>query len=117
MEYLEDYFTEAFITNRREKAIAQMSEDPESAAALARLKEAMNASKSLMEREYYAMKLVIEAKGYTDYPDVLKNLEITVIEKPMTGGCFINGIIQSGKGRKGRELRSPGRYRHGLMLF
>lgn len=77
MEYLEDYFTEAFITNRREKAIAQMSEDPESAAALAQLKEAMNASKSLMEREYYAMKLVIEAKGYTDYPDVLKNMEIS----------------------------------------
>lgn len=77
MEYLNDYFTEAFITNRRENAIAQMSKNPESATALAHLKEAMEASKSLMDREYYAMKLVIEAKGYTDYPEILKNLEIS----------------------------------------
>ncbi len=77
MEYLNDYFTEAFVTNRREKAIALMSENPDSAAALAHLKEAMQASKALMNREYYAMKLVIEAKGYTDYPEILKNMEIS----------------------------------------
>ena len=77
MTYLEDYFTEAFITNRRENAIARMSANPESAAALSHLKEAMNASKALMDREYYAMKLVIEAKGYKDYPEVLNNLEIS----------------------------------------
>ena len=46
MEYLNDYFTEAFITNRRENAIAQMSKNPESATALAHLKEAMEASKN-----------------------------------------------------------------------
>lgn len=77
MDYLNDYFTEAFVTQRREKAIAQMSADPEIAPALEELKEAMEASQSLMNREYYAMKLVIEAKGYTDYPDLLKDIKLS----------------------------------------
>ena len=30
-----------------------------------------------MEREYYAMRLVIEAKGYKDYPEVLDSVELS----------------------------------------
>ncbi len=77
IDYLNEYFTEAFVTQRRENAIALMSKDPESAAALDHLKGALEASRTLMDREYYAMKLVIEAKGYTDYPEELKSVELS----------------------------------------
>lgn len=77
MEYLNEYFKEANETNRREHAIEKMSENPNSAAALEQLQEALEESRYLMNQEYYAMKLVIEAKGYTDYPKILDEVELT----------------------------------------
>ena len=61
--FMNEYFTEAFETNRREDAIARMSVDPNAATALEELQKAMDESVDLMNREYYAMRLVIEAKG------------------------------------------------------
>ena len=75
--FMEEYFTEAFETNRRENAIARMSNAPGNADALAQLQQAMDGSVELMKKEYYAMRLVIEAKGYTDYPETLKDIELT----------------------------------------
>ena len=77
MRFLNEYFTEAFETNRREDAIEKMSSDPSVAPALAQLQQAMKGSLELMNREYYAMRLVIEAKGYTDYPDELKSIRLS----------------------------------------
>ena len=74
--FLEEYFTEAFETNRREDAIQRMSSDPDVAPALAQLQKAMKGSVELMNREYYAMRLVVEAKGYTDYPDEIKGVRL-----------------------------------------
>ena len=74
IRFLNDYFIEAFETNRREAAIEKMSGDPASAAALEQLQEAMDESLKLMGREYYAMRLVIEAKGITEYPSVLESV-------------------------------------------
>ncbi len=76
-QYMFEYFTEAFETNRREGAISTMSKDPDCAEALAQLQQAMDASKELMTQEYYAMRLVIEAKGYTEYPSILDSVELT----------------------------------------
>lgn len=75
-QYLEEYFTEAFETNRREEAIEKMSENPASEGALKQLQKALNQSKELMNLEYYAMKLVIEAKGYNDYPKILESIKL-----------------------------------------
>ena len=77
MKYMDGYFTEAFETNRRENAIAKMSSDPDDEAALIQLQSAMDGSKDLMNLEYYAMKLVISAKGYTDYPEILEGVVLT----------------------------------------
>ena len=77
MKFLDQYFTEAFETNRRESALAKMAVDGKTAAALVRLQDAMDSSIKLMDQEYYAMKLVIEAKGYTDYPEKLKDVELS----------------------------------------
>ncbi len=84
VRFLENYFDEAFETNRREEALNIMNVDEETTDALKRLQEAMNASVHLMEREYYAMKLVIEAKGYTDYPDVLNEITLSDEDKALT---------------------------------
>ncbi|MBP5252679.1 MAG: GGDEF domain-containing protein [Lachnospiraceae bacterium] len=72
--FLDEYFTEAFESGRREDAISRMDSNEMTRPAMEELKAAMAHSVSLMDQEYYAMKLVIEAKGYTDYPDVLDSV-------------------------------------------
>jgi len=75
--FMNEYFTEAFETNRRENAIEKMSGNPEVSAALEKLQKAMEESRELMHREYYAMRLVTEAKGYSDYPAELREIRLT----------------------------------------
>ena len=74
--FLENYFTEAFESKRREDALSKMDVDSRTGAARVALQEALNNSVELMELEYYAMKLVIEAKGYKDYPQVLEGVTL-----------------------------------------
>ncbi len=76
-KFMDEYFDEAFTANHREEAIERMSKGKGSKEALEKLQAAMEGSLELMNREYYSMKLVIEAKGYTEYPDVLKSVELT----------------------------------------
>ena len=70
-QFLDAYFKEAFETNHREDAISKMSSEAGNSSASKSLQTAMVHSLRLMELEYYAMRLVIEAKGFTDYPEVL----------------------------------------------
>ena len=77
MRYVEEYFTEAFEVNRRGSAVEIMAEGNGTILALKKLQMAMKHSEELMEREYYAMKLVIEAKGYTEYPDILRSVALS----------------------------------------
>lgn len=74
--YMNRYFEEAFVSRRRETSITTMSENDADQGLLGQLQEAMNESQSLMFREYYAMKLVIEAKEIRDYPDELRKIEL-----------------------------------------
>lgn len=84
MQFLEEYFAEAFETNRREEAVSRMAVGTDTTAALEKLETAMDESMDLMNLEYYAMKLVIEAKGYTDYPEVLKNVTLSEEDKVLS---------------------------------
>jgi CHASE3 domain sensor protein len=59
--FLDEYFEEALIANHREEAVQKMSEGKGAGEALLKLEKAMDGSLELMNREYYAMKLVIEA--------------------------------------------------------
>ncbi|MBP5607072.1 MAG: hypothetical protein J6X66_02210, partial [Lachnospiraceae bacterium] len=76
-QFLDNYFTEVFESKRREEAIEKMNVDSRTNTALSKLQDAMNNSIILMDQEYYAMRLVIEAKAYTDYPDVLKSVALS----------------------------------------
>ncbi|MDO5703090.1 MAG: GGDEF domain-containing protein [Lachnospiraceae bacterium] len=84
MQYLEQYFEEAFEANHREEAIEKMSRGEGSEEALQRLQAAMDSSIELMNQEYYAMRLVIEAKGYTDYPEVLRQVELSEEDRALS---------------------------------
>ena len=77
MTHLVDYFTEAFETQRREAALEKMKQYPDGKTALSRLQKAMDGSMQLMQREYYAMKLVLVAKGITDYPKELEDVVLS----------------------------------------
>ncbi len=84
MKFLEEYFTEAFETNRREEAIEKLSVAKVNADALKDLQKAMEGSMDLMDLEYYAMRLVIDAKGYADYPDILKSVELSAQDRRLS---------------------------------
>lgn len=77
MKFLNEYFDEAFKTKRREKALEAMSKIPSGRTALIELKKAMMESVNLMEREHYAMRLVVEAKEYTDYPKEIQKITLS----------------------------------------
>ena len=74
IRFMDQYFTEAFESKRREEAIMTMSSNPRTGMALEKLQIAMDNSLELMNLEYYAMRLVVEAKGYTDYPEILDSV-------------------------------------------
>ena len=82
--FLDEYFTEAIKNNRREEAIKTMSKNEKAGEALNKLQKSMDASVKLMDREYYAMRLVVEAKGYTDYPEQIQAVELTAADKALS---------------------------------
>ena len=82
--HLENYFTEAEETRRRERAIEKMQEKLPDSAALKELREGMNESLSLMDREYYAMRLMLEAAGEENMPEALKDTALTEADSALS---------------------------------
>ncbi len=72
--YLRNYFEEALENRRREDAIARMSDYPELQDDIAQLRSAMDESSKLTERDYYAMRLVVEAVGVYPVPEALRDI-------------------------------------------
>ena len=77
IKFLYEYYDEAFLMQHREQAIDKMSQDEHVTDAYNKLQEAMKGSEDLMEKEYYAIKLVVQAKGYKNVPIPLGNVVIT----------------------------------------
>lgn len=75
-DFLDKYFEEAFVSKRREASIMTISDSGTDQRLLVQLQEAMDESLSLMYREYYAMKLVIDAREIRDYPETLRAIEL-----------------------------------------
>ena len=82
--HMENYFTEADVTRRREHAIQVMEEAIPDSPALADLKAGMAESLSLMDREYYAMRLMLDAAGDTDVPEALKQAALSDEDRALT---------------------------------
>lgn len=76
-EYMDGYFEEAEVTQRRENAVETMSRVEGERQALRELWQALDESIALMDREYYAMRLVIEATGLESYPKRLDSISLS----------------------------------------
>ena len=78
-EFLDNYFEEAETTRRRDRALEGLRERFGGDESYLALERAMAQSVSLMEREYYAMRLVIAARGYDlgEFPKALRGTELS----------------------------------------
>lgn len=65
LDYAEAYFEEANETKNREKALEALEQFHPDDSVYSYLKEALNYSYDLMDREIYSMRLVAEAKHYS----------------------------------------------------
>ena len=76
---VERYFEEVHVTRRRDAALEALGEYVAGTESFRLLSSALDTSNELMEREYYAMRLVIEARGYSveDYSEELQAVVLT----------------------------------------
>lgn len=82
--HMDNYFTEAEVTCRREEALRIMQEEAGDTPAYAQLKEAMDDSIELMQREYYAMRLMADAKNYSSVPPAIAAVELDRKDKTLS---------------------------------
>ena len=76
-QHLDNYFTEAEETRRREHAVEAMESQLPDSGALRNLREAMAESNALMAREYYAMALMLAANNDPNIPPALQSVALT----------------------------------------
>lgn len=84
--YLDNYFEEANTTKRRDKALKSLEENLGNTVAFYNLNEAMQESLDLMNNEYYAARLAVEAYGYdvSTYPEVIQNTVLPAWTKSLS---------------------------------
>ena len=86
--FLEDYFREVEDNKRRENALSDLREllKGEGSRPYASLYSALDLSNQLMEREYQAMRLTLEATGYdmTHAPKTLRSVELSRADKALS---------------------------------
>lgn len=85
--YLDDYFEEFKVTRRREKALEELGRTFDGTVEYEALEEAEKQSMALMETEYYAMRLTVEAYGYdlSGFPDEIKNVAVSEADSALSG--------------------------------
>ena len=83
-KHLDNYFTEAEVTRRREKAVEKIEKTMPDSQALKEIKEAMNDSVELMDNEYYAMTLMLNAQNDSNVPKQMRGLTLSKSEQDMT---------------------------------
>lgn len=76
--YLDDYFEEANTTKRRDNALSNLKANQSDTVAFYNLNEAMRESLDLMNDEYYAARLIVDANGYdiSTYPEEIQNVTL-----------------------------------------
>lgn len=81
--YLDNYFEEANVTRRRDKAVESVRQLVGETEAYQSLVSALGESVDLMNREYYAMRLAVSAYGYdlSEYPPEIQAVELTAEDR------------------------------------
>lgn len=78
-EFLDNYFEEAQVTKRRNRAVESIREVLDDSPAYASLNEALDYSNELMYVEYESFLLMLDVTKAekTDYPEVLRSMELS----------------------------------------
>ena len=81
--YLDSYFEESHVKRSRDKAVERMRELVGDSEAYRHLVSALEESVELMEREYYAMRLTVDACGYTlsEFPSEIQDVELSATDR------------------------------------
>lgn len=86
LKHMENYFKEANEEKRREKAVANLKKYQPTDDELQALEAARGSSVDLMERELYAMKLIVVANGYdeTQIPQQVTKVQLLGVDKSLS---------------------------------
>lgn len=86
VKYMQLYFKEANETKRREQAVASLQKYQPTDAEVQSLEAARAASNDLMERELYAMKLIVVANGYDEnqVPPEVRRVQLLSFDKTLS---------------------------------
>ena len=97
MRHMQLYFQEANVTKRREKALELLQKYQPTDAEVQSLEAARAASMDLMEREFYAMRLITDANSYNEaqLPPEVKDVQLLQADKALSNEAKI---------KKAREL-------------
>lgn len=95
-KYLENYCTEAYESQRREKAVQQLEEYASGKPAHQYLERAIYRSNELMDTEYYAAKLVLESTGQDagSAAEAVDAIELTAADRALSNGDKIKRAEQ-----------------------
>ncbi len=101
-EYMDRYFQEVD-SNRRETAVANLKQDFEGTQTFIALENALSYSKELMDTEYYAMRLISEAKNVDEiiWPEEIAAVQLSAEDAALTA---------DGKLQKAQQLVSNNAY-------
>ena len=85
-QYMDNYFTEAHETKRRDRALDTINEMMGDSDAAAALQTAMDHSVELMDREYYSMRLTSEAYSLPadTWPEEVKSVKLTASDAALS---------------------------------
>ena len=91
--YMDGYFTEANVTKNRDTALEELSVYFADSSVFAALQEALGESRTLMEREFYAMRLVVDALDMNkdSVPQEVLSVEISEKDRGRTRGLRAEG--------------------------
>ena len=86
IRYMDNYFEEIHVAQRREKALAELSSHDTTDAVRHALESALECSNDLMEREIYAMELVSTANGYAEssLPEEVRRIQLKAADAALS---------------------------------
>ena len=85
-KYFDNYYNEATVDRRRDKALLELKEKNGKSKAYSDLQKAMDDSMELMNIEYYAARLAIEGYGCNidAFPDLVKQVQIKKVDQKLS---------------------------------
>lgn len=110
IQNMQNYFTEANETRRREKALEELGQHETTQSVRESLESALQVSNDLMNREIYAMKLISLANGYDEdtLPEEVRAVQLKAADASLSPQEMIE---------KARELVFDGGYQDAKALI